>query len=169
MQDRLAQLERLVHSLMPESALPSHSANESPLPGSHSECGSMRVSASELRYVGGDHWTAILENIAELKDHFDREEELSVTASPDEPPDPTHALLLYGCRRRTSREELLEVLPPRNTVDRYLSRYFNRMDLVSTSASPCPTVTLKNSLVLNRCHPWPYLFARGRWPLNGSM
>ncbi|PWY95397.1 hypothetical protein BO94DRAFT_563013 [Aspergillus sclerotioniger CBS 115572] len=139
MQDRLAQLERLVHSLMPGSALSSNAANESPLQDSQLDCGSMRVSASELRYVGGDHWAAILDNIAELKDHFDREEELSITTSPDDEPDSTHALLLYGCRRATSREELLEALPPRNIVDRYLSRYFNRMDLVSTSAVHGPT------------------------------
>ncbi|RAL05410.1 uncharacterized protein BO80DRAFT_397956 [Aspergillus ibericus CBS 121593] len=139
MQDRLAQLERLVHSLMPDSALPPDTAQESLLLNGQSESGSMRVSASELRYVGGDHWAAILENIAELKDHFDREEELQLTTSPDDPPDPTHALLLYGCRRATSREELLEALPPRNVVDRYLSRYFNRMDLVSSSAVHGPT------------------------------
>lgn len=36
-----------------------------------SEYGSIRVSPSELRYVGGDHWAAILDNIADLKDHFD--------------------------------------------------------------------------------------------------
>ncbi|KAM5466589.1 hypothetical protein MauCBS54593_005846 [Microsporum audouinii] len=62
-----------------------NSANASadaPIDG-RSECGSMRVSASELRYVGGDHWAAILENIADLKDHFDREEQLRLANSPD--------------------------------------------------------------------------------------
>ncbi|PYI00229.1 hypothetical protein BO78DRAFT_474123 [Aspergillus sclerotiicarbonarius CBS 121057] len=139
MQDRLAQLERLVHSLMPDSEFTSHIADESTLLNSRSECCSMRVSASELRYVGGDHWAAILENVAELRDYFDGEEERQPMTIPDHPPDPTHALLLYGCRRATSLEELLEALPPRNTVDRYLSRYFNRMDLVSSSAVHGPT------------------------------
>lgn len=108
----------------------------------HSECGSMRVTASELRYVGGDHWAAILENIADLKDHFDREEQLRLANSPEDldgnngdpanKPRSPHALLLYGCRRPTSRSEILAALPPKSAVDRYISRYFNCLDLVAS-------------------------------------
>lgn len=113
-----------------------------------SECGSMRISASELRYVSGDHWATILDSIADLKDHFDREEQLRLANKPDQiqdddgdgddggdslsrPPSP-HSLLLYGCRLSVSRAEILAALPPKGAVDRYISRYFNRLDLVAS-------------------------------------
>ncbi|KAJ5969979.1 hypothetical protein N7501_006227 [Penicillium viridicatum] len=167
--DRLVQLERLVMSLMADSAnrgdatsvpVPNsaHSvyqgtpamdtAMEAPIDG-HSECGSMRISESELRYVGGDHWAAILDGIADLKDHFDRDEQLRLANTPDQLSDePAHdpfrlrsgyALLLYGCRRIASRGEILAALPPKAAVDRYISRYFNYLDLVSASAVHGPS------------------------------
>jgi hypothetical protein len=116
-----------------------------------SECGSMRVSPSELRYVGVDHWAAILDNIADLRDHFDREEHLRLANTPEQHLDddnysgrrlpPRHALLLYGCRQPTSRAEILAALPPKDAVDRYISRYFNRVDLVASCwyKPHCPT------------------------------
>ncbi|GFF83644.1 uncharacterized transcriptional regulatory protein C1F7.11c [Aspergillus udagawae] len=119
-----------------------------------SECGSMRISDSELRYVGGDHWVAILDGIADLKDHLDREEQLRLAQSSDLVEDEHEvghssgqfararsngAFLLYGCRRATSRHEILSALPPKSAVDRYISRYFNYLDLVSSSAVHGPS------------------------------
>jgi hypothetical protein len=106
-----------------------------------SECGSMHVSSSELRYVGGDHWAAILDGIAELKDHFDREERFRLvpddygTVEGDDHNNlpalrPSHTPLLYGCHLPASRADILAALPPKSAVDRYISRYFNRLDLV---------------------------------------
>jgi hypothetical protein len=146
-------------SLMPDSAnmpKPGPTPDLSLRPGpkgwdtpkdGRSECGSMRISASELRYVGGDHWAAILDSIADLKDHFDREEQLRLANNPDQiqddngdgdggdslaRPRSSHALLLYGCSRSASRAEILAALPPKGAVDRYISRYFNRLDLVAS-------------------------------------
>ncbi|TRX87741.1 hypothetical protein FHL15_011366 [Xylaria flabelliformis] len=96
-----------------------------------SDCGSMRISSSELRYIGGEHWVAILDSIAELKGqvvaegHGKGDEDISEPSSP--------ALLLYGHRRLGSRAEILEALPPKPAADRYISRYFNRLDLVSST------------------------------------
>ncbi|KAH8422332.1 fungal specific transcription factor domain-containing protein [Aspergillus melleus] len=111
-----------------------------------SDCGSMRASASGVHYVGGDHWVAILDKIADLKDHFEREEQLRLEGSPDLSHDnwndgtaSPRALLLYGCRHATSRAEILASLPARPMVDRYVSGYFNRLDLVSSSAVHGPT------------------------------
>jgi len=121
-----------------------------------SECGSMHVSSSELRYVGGDHWAAILDNIADLKDHFDREEQLQLAWEDNKPtvtdhaerhlaePRSEHALLLYGCSMPTSRAEILAALPPRSAVDRYISRYFNRLDLVHCKCSQMSTTWPSN-------------------------
>jgi hypothetical protein len=126
---------------MPQGTPAVGAVMEQPIDG-HSECGSMRISESELRYVGGDHWAAILDGIADLKDHFDRDEQLRLANTPDrladEPghdlsrPRSGYALLLYGCRRTASRGDILAALPPKAAVDRYISRYFNYLDLVSS-------------------------------------
>ncbi|KAH8898081.1 fungal-specific transcription factor domain-containing protein [Thozetella sp. PMI_491] len=161
--DRLVQLERLVKSLAPGPAstatsglihdpeAPSggggqvESANPGTPMDSRSECGSMRMSTSEPSYVGGEHWAAILDNIADLKEQVDQQEQLRMADSyiqfqgddgeDDQEPSATnhspHVLLLYGCPRPTSRAEVLAALPPKEQVDRYISRYFNRVDLVS--------------------------------------
>jgi hypothetical protein len=114
---------------------------EPPIDG-NSECGSTRISESELRYVGGNHWAAILDGIADLKDHFDRDEQLRLANTPDQlaeesgndffRPRSKYALLLYGSCRTASRGEILAALPPKAVVDRYISRYFNYLDLVSS-------------------------------------
>ena len=158
-QDRLVQLERRVMALMPDSAFkpkPGPTPDLSLRPGlgdwdasmdGRSECGTMRISASELRYIGGDHWAAILDSITDLKNHFDCEEQLRLTNNPDQMQDDNgdgdggdalarprvpHALLLYGCRQSASRAEILAALPVKAAVDRYISRYFNRLDLVAS-------------------------------------
>ena len=154
MHDRLMDLERLVKSI---ASKPSAGSNlnpnilsqpaemphlDTPFDGP-SDCGSMRVSASELHYVGGEHWAAILDGIAELRDGFDREEQLRLAISPDQIQDDTedadnvdnhtssHSLLLYGGYQPASQAEILAALLPKDAVDRYISRYFNRQELVS--------------------------------------
>lgn len=111
-----------------------------------SEFGSMRMSGSEVHYVNDEHWATIMDNIAVLKDHFDREEQFKLMVRPDadlyygdnHPSDEQQgALLLYGCRR-LSREEILASLPPKDVLDRCISRYFNCVDLVASSWSPVP-------------------------------
>lgn len=154
MLDRLVQLERLIKATANKSNTGSNldlntlsqpaetPHSDAPLDG-RSDRGSMCVSASELHYVGGDHWAAILDSIADLKDHFDREEQLRLATSPDETlyhlgdagitklyPS-RHSLLLYGGCQPASRAEIIAALPPKGAVDRYISRYFNRQELVS--------------------------------------
>lgn len=96
-----------------------------------SECGSMLISPSDVRYIGGAHWVAILDSIAELKgqvvaEEHSKEDEDAGEISP-------RALLLYGHRKPSSRAEIFEALPPKAAADRYISRYFNRLDLVSSA------------------------------------
>ena len=165
MHNRLVQLERLVSSLMPgsmEEQLPgaAHEVSASPRMGAsvsapdvsksgtpqdeRSEAGSMRISHSELRYVSGEHWAAIMESIADLKQHFDGEDQLRLLSSPDQSNEDdshadsdfkagSHAMLLYGCEPPSSRTEIFDALPPKNAIDRYMARYFNLQDLVSCS------------------------------------
>jgi len=113
------------------------------LDNGYSDHGSMRVSASELHYTGSNHWATILDSIADLKDHFEREEQLRLFTRPDQIQDDTtdvgnfdiqasrHSLLLYGSYRQASKAEIFAVLPPKSAVDRYISRYFNCQELVS--------------------------------------
>ncbi|CAG8886238.1 unnamed protein product [Penicillium salamii] len=171
--DRLAQLERLVVSLMTDSAskAPVHiphipSGSEASVPSKvpnpplsdsivdavdgRSECGGMQISESEFHYVGNNHWATILDGIADLKDHLDRDEQFRLASTPSDldidehgnylnRPRSAYALLLYGGRRLGSKEEILAALPPRSAVDRYVSRYFNYLDLVSSSAVHGPS------------------------------
>ena len=119
MHDRPVQLERLVKSIANKPNASSDLNHDSlsqptetprldtPIDG-RSDRGSMRVSASELHYIGGDHWAAILDSITDLKDHFNREEQLRLGTSPDETQKhlgdarinevhpSRHSLLLYG-------------------------------------------------------------------------
>ncbi|EMR70530.1 putative fungal specific transcription protein [Eutypa lata UCREL1] len=46
-----------------------------------SECRSLQVGSLEHRYVGGAHWAAILDGIADLKNHFDRDEHIMSIAT----------------------------------------------------------------------------------------
>ncbi|KAL2149101.1 hypothetical protein VTH82DRAFT_1787 [Thermothelomyces myriococcoides] len=97
---------------------------------------------SQLSYVGSDHWAAILDSIVDIREHFEEQEQFHLTRhSQDsvndiggyietELPRSSHALLLYGSVPFASRSEVLSALPPKNAADRYVSRYFNRLDLV---------------------------------------
>ncbi|KAK9850069.1 hypothetical protein MYU51_012901 [Penicillium brevicompactum] len=168
--DRLAQLERLVVSLMTDSgnkaqvhtpsgsdvSVSSRIPNPSPsnpivdtIDG-NSECGDMQISKSESHYVGNNHWATILDGIADLKDHLNRDEQFSLAntrsdfdiyehGNPLARPRSGYTLLLYGGHRLGSKEEILAGLPPRSAVDRYISRYFNYLDLVSSSAVHGPS------------------------------
>lgn len=139
-QDRLQHLETLVTSLMSRSGatagrqLPVRENSAPSTPASQPDPGTMSAHASDLPYVSGDHWAAILESIEDLKDHFSREQEdnpsigraddvTSISATKQ------HALLLYTSGHHASREEIIAGLPPRNVVDRQLSCYFNRLGL----------------------------------------
>ncbi|KAL3291098.1 fungal specific transcription factor [Colletotrichum asianum] len=152
LQDRLAHLERLVMTIGPEKsssqlAESAQVAVGTPIDDS-SETGSLRTGVADHSYVSGDHWAAILDSIADLRDHFNREEQIRLAKSSEPATEPIQdadgdtasgsfpprrALLLYGCRPERCRKEILSALPPKFTVDRYVSRYFNHLDLVASS------------------------------------
>jgi len=86
---------------------------------------------------------AIVDGIADLRNHLLRDEMAEADDSDPfsgEPGDNTgdkrfgggsHALLLYGCERASSLEELLDGLPDRGGLDGLVARYFEYQDLVS--------------------------------------
>ncbi|KAF2274183.1 uncharacterized protein EI97DRAFT_451767 [Westerdykella ornata] len=147
---RLVQLERLVMSsvrkvnfspdMNPINPHPSLASPRTESPSlNHYNHGVIHTSDSELQYVGDDHWSAILESIADLKDHCRRQPQMRTPPSSDSPQSGVevtagrHSLLLYGGCAKISQKEILAALPPKGTVDRYISRYFNRSDLVSAA------------------------------------
>ncbi|KAF6831563.1 fungal specific transcription factor, partial [Colletotrichum musicola] len=169
LQGRLAHLERLVRNFGqtkqdepafrgdPKPGTTTEAMDVSGAPEDKSETGSMRFGAFKDQYVGGDHWAAILDSIADLKDHFDREEHFRLVDSPDKGSNtsgaasdivefgaagPGRALLLYGCQPATSREEIVFALPPKEVVDHYVSRYFHQLDLVASCKSLHPPTSL---------------------------
>ncbi|KAI1127668.1 hypothetical protein F5Y10DRAFT_242415 [Nemania abortiva] len=139
-QDRLVQLEQLVVKVIqnqkmshsnapavlasdPQTVVPPQSADDhvgaATAASTPSDSGSLWYSANESQYVGGDHWAAILDGIADLKEDADQ---------PGHGSSFSHPQLLYGCKP-ASRETILATLPPRPTMDRGVSCYFNRLDL----------------------------------------
>ncbi|KAJ5190101.1 hypothetical protein N7472_009115 [Penicillium cf. griseofulvum] len=97
-----------------------------------SDHGSMRLTKSGASYVHGTHWAAVLDGIAELKDHFDRDDEARVhplgTAQPPQV-NMSGPQLIHGFTKVTTRDEILASIPPRHIVDRLVSRYFNSFEM----------------------------------------
>lgn len=97
-----------------------------------SDCGSMKLTESRASYVNSAHWVAVLDGIAELKDHFEKEEEEAhANRQPPDPsfPDLTGPQLLYGCTKLATKEEILASIPARSVVDRLVSNYFNTFEM----------------------------------------
>lgn len=96
-----------------------------------SDHGSMKIDSSGASYVGSSHWAAVLDQIADLKGHLEKEEE---TDTPQFAPDllysrPNSPQLLSGYTQHLPREEILASVPARPVADRLLSRFFNSFDV----------------------------------------
>jgi hypothetical protein len=135
MHQRLQQLERLVMSIAAQpntmpNVMPRLLASTSPpvglplvhaLTNSSTDRGIMRASDSQSYYLGSDHWAAIMDSIAELKDHFQEQEQIRLSESPeqaqgsvgtagsDHVQQNTHSLLLTA---RASTSRILSSLLP---------------------------------------------------------
>ena len=128
-----------------------------------SEAGSLQMTSSGTNYVNSSHWAAVLNGIAELKDHF--ESERNSPASPDlhDPsiPERTGPRLLYGCSKIPTRQEIIESIPPRQVVDRLVSRYFSSFEM--STGRYCSRVKLTVKLTAGRsCVAQRSISGRGR-------
>lgn len=94
------------------------------------------MSDEEHFYVSGDHWAAILDSIADIKESLGQESLLDDTFSEVKKPHSTRSPLLYGTLQSSSKEEILSNLPPKATLDRLIALYFNRLDLISCKSLP---------------------------------
>jgi hypothetical protein len=104
-----------------------------PVSASVANDGHLQYGAAESRYVGSTHWSAILENLQELKSALgggiDAGDQPPSTEL-DEPED-VETDSLFGPTSHLSITQILaQALPPRLQVDRRLSTYFNSRYLV---------------------------------------
>ncbi|MCJ1380892.1 hypothetical protein MMC17_004001 [Xylographa soralifera] len=101
---------------------------------SPSDYGSIRNQESGVSYVSSAHWAAVLDSIAELRDHFEQEDEFHPLISDNvqlQANFPSPQLLYSGCSIHITPASILESLPARPVVDRLVSRYFNVLDMTS--------------------------------------
>jgi hypothetical protein len=95
-------------------------------------------SSGTANYVGSSHWAAVLNSIAELKEHFEQEEEMRNMCSGLDSPDCVRSSwpqLLYSSQGIT-KAEILSNIPPRRAVDRLVSRYFSLEIASGISTTP---------------------------------
>lgn len=134
-QERLHHLEQLVMQMVDNSATSSvhrsDSSAESKDESSTSSLakeGHLQYGSSESNYVGSTHWSAIFENIQELKLALGSERGRPSTTEFDESEDldAQDPEGLFGSTGHLSLDQILsQGLPPRLQVDRRLSTYFN--------------------------------------------
>ncbi|KAJ5553395.1 Fungal-specific transcription factor protein [Penicillium frequentans] len=100
---------------------------------SPSDYGSIRIQESGVSYVSSSHWAAVLDSIAELRDHLEQDVKLRETITYDPNPHlfPSPQLLYSGGCAHVTIESILESIPPRPVVDRLIARYFNDLDMAS--------------------------------------
>jgi hypothetical protein len=137
-QDRLRQLEDLVMQMVETAPADSNAVPSVPTPVSNiSDDGTPRdgvfvQSADSSRYVGSTHWSAILENIQDLKATL-KEDFGSPKASLMNDADEAELEgdTIFGAQRAIPMQQILEqYLPPRLQIDRLLSVYFNAKYMV---------------------------------------
>ncbi|KAI9641221.1 hypothetical protein NHQ30_010021 [Ciborinia camelliae] len=100
--------------------------NDTAISESADSVGRISIEDELQNYVGGAHWSAILENIAGLKDSLGSDEWPQGTASGKNKYKGPE--LLLGDNRKASRESILACLPSKPIVDNLIERYFTSID-----------------------------------------
>ncbi|KAM3428149.1 hypothetical protein NHJ13734_008716 [Beauveria thailandica] len=98
---------------------------------SPSDFGSLRDRQKGVNYVTSSHWAAVLDSISDLRNHLAQEED-SVPQPLDLPPSKKQfprPQLFYSHINNDTVASIVRSLPPRPTVDRLVSRYFNVVDI----------------------------------------
>ena len=139
LQDRLSHIEQLVRQMMDSDAVGSRRTNSPAMaqpqfdntsPNAETE-GHLHQNSYETRYAGSTHWSAILDNIQELKTAMHVVP--STYADHGDPADVeiTEGEILFGSSRHYSIQQILsDSLPPKVQVDRRLSAFFKAKTLI---------------------------------------
>lgn len=138
-QERLRHLERLIMQMVDQNGAPSQqTAAGSSLenvqdsePGVSSAGGQFHFAPSESRYVGSTHWSAILDNIQEIKAALGTENVSNTDLEDTEDFETAEVVTLFDSAGSLSLAQILtQALPSRLQVDRRLSTYFKNHYLV---------------------------------------
>ncbi|KPM42527.1 hypothetical protein AK830_g4060 [Neonectria ditissima] len=89
--------------------------------------GRMHFSGSQTSYLSDEHWAAVLDDIAEVKEFFEQHEASEVHSEANS----TSSIgpeLLFSSFEPPTQEDILSSMPHRLIVDRLISRYFNSED-----------------------------------------
>jgi hypothetical protein len=106
-----------IFELIQETTSYTGSSSQSP---DASTGGHLRNQGREAIYLGSTHWSAILEDIHDIKDLLLADDESSSDEPPPEKPD-----LVFGYAKPFTIDDVLATLPPRSTVTRLLAIYFD--------------------------------------------
>ena len=134
--DRLRQLEQLVMQMAESNASPQNGSTTQVTPPTTVSTastgdealadGALQHGSGTSKYVGSTHWSAILENIQEIKSAITEDPGRSPEADDPEERNNVDREILFGSTRTMSLQQILsQHLPPRIQVDRLLSVYFN--------------------------------------------
>lgn len=99
---------------------------------SASDFGHMRLQKNTSSYVESDHWTAILEEISDLKDMANEEAAYGYEPPEEDAQRLPGADLFFLDTYPTTKMELIAALPPRPTVDSMVAKYFKGADMPIT-------------------------------------
>ncbi|UPL00951.1 hypothetical protein LCI18_011885 [Fusarium solani-melongenae] len=126
-----------------EDTLPSKTSPQHLTSGSSSsgelevKPGRMVSSNTEMIYVSGSHWTAICTEVEKIREHLDRGE--AAAQAEDQDQSQSHGpMLLEGVGQISNIETIMADIPPKDVVDRLVSRYFNSTE-PSTIVFHAPT------------------------------
>lgn len=144
-QERLRHLEHLILQMVDQNGQNGPSSQQTatdsatcslensadPDPGEPGVAGHLQFGNSEARYVGSTHWSAILDNIQEIKVALGTDNASSTDLEDSEDPETTQVISLFGSAGNLSLAQILsQALPTRLQVDRRLSTYFKSHYLV---------------------------------------
>lgn len=137
-QERLRNLETLVLQVaqpsVPSEATPAFGVRSVRRPGLHESRapgeGHITVQGNASTYAGSTHWSTILDHIQELKTAIVSEDGSEDGHNDQMDPFDPDTLNLFSAPRPASMDRILEALPLRPQVDRYLSTYFKASYIV---------------------------------------
>ena len=113
--------------------------------------GRISLENHEASYVSGAHWIAILDGIAELKNHFEDNHEPSPYDSGTElgPPPIEKPVLLFGANKYAIKQDILSNILLRPIVDRLISGFLSAMDMAPVDIYG-PTIFKRERKVLDQ-------------------
>jgi len=97
--------------------------------------GSMSLESSSTSYVENDHWSAILDGIAELKEYFD-ENKVSATARATTTDVHEMPAVIFAGYKHASKQEILSSLPTKSEADRMIGDFFMSMEYAPVILHP---------------------------------